>query len=67
MPSGVYRGEVTRVVNGAVYLTVPNLARGREFGPAEGLPGVVLAQGNHVLVGLLEGRPDDVAILRQLP
>jgi hypothetical protein len=67
MPSGVFRGQITRIVGSAVYLTVPKLAPGREFGPAEGLPGVVLAQGSRVLVGLLDGRPDDVAILRQLP
>jgi hypothetical protein len=76
---GIYRGTVTRTAGAQlVYLTVPSLSPGREYGPVEtltvphGVPdtggsGRTLTAGDRVVVGLLDGRPDDVVILRLLP
>jgi microcystin-dependent protein len=65
--AGVYRGRITRVTDGRVWVEVPRLVRYAELGP---LPVVVdagagrdLATGDGVLLGLVEGRPDDLIVL----
>lgn len=67
MGSGLYIGRVTNVADGRIFLAVTDLHRGRVYGPVEGLVDVALMVGDRVLVGLVGGRPDDVAIVRQLP
>ncbi len=63
---GVWRGKVTRLSGGRPLVEVPRLAPGYEFGPLEALPGVILAAGDRVLVGLVEGRLDDLVLVRRL-
>lgn len=76
-PTGAYRATVTRVAGSTVFVEVPRLARGFEFGPLEvyDLTGTVAAGDGHthapapyvagdaVLVLSLEGRPDDLVVL----
>lgn len=52
-PSGIWRGEITRVEGQSVYLMIPRLGGRREYGPVEiaefpGSPGLVTADtGGH--------------------
>lgn len=83
-PAGVWRGRVTRVVDGLVYVTVPRLSPGRQYGPAIVAQGpwsvhtgtanghthpplIPLAPGDRVLVGFIEGNPDDLVVLARVP
>jgi hypothetical protein len=61
------RAEVTRIKDGHPFIVIPRLTGELEYGPLEALEGVVLAQGDRVLIGFLEGRADDPAIIRRLP
>ncbi|KWW97393.1 hypothetical protein LI90_4365 (plasmid) [Carbonactinospora thermoautotrophica] len=67
--AGVWVGTVTRVEGGALYVEVPRLAPGLEFGPclAVEVPGVAWAAGDRCLVACLEGRVDDLAVIGRLP
>lgn len=63
--AGVYVGTVTRVdAAGGVYVDVPRLTAGLEYGPCVALAaGGPYTPGARVLVAALEGRRDDVAVL----
>lgn len=62
--AGVWRGRVTRVVDGYPYVELPRLAAGYEYGPLEALVSVSsVAVGDRVLVAFVEGRADDPVIV----
>lgn len=64
MAAGVWRGTVSRVTDGQVWLTVPRLVARGEIGPVvSAVDPANLDAGVRVIVGLVEGRPDDLAIL----
>jgi hypothetical protein len=60
-------GTVTRVAAGYLYVRVPDLDPGREFGPLEPLAGVTIGTGQRVLVAQLGQQPGTLAVVRQLP
>jgi len=62
--AGVWRGTVSRITGGQVWLTVPRLIARGEVGPViSAVDPANLEAGVRVIVGLVEGRPDDLAIL----
>ena len=67
MADGVWRGRITRITNGRVWAEVPRLIRHAELGPLPVLvdagAGRELAVGDGILVGPVEGRPDDLIVL----
>ena len=66
--AGVWRGKVTRVAPGAVYVQIPRFARSKEFGPIEALETATpLAAEDRVLCAFIEGNPDLPVVLGRLP
>lgn len=66
--TGLWHATVVRVeAGGYVHVQCPRLGGARTYGPLEGLQGVTLAAGDRLLVGLVEGDPNDLAIVRRLP
>lgn len=67
--SGVWRGTVTRTTApdgyGNVYVVVARLTGTTEHGPLEPLYNTPLLPGTAVLVGLLEGDPNRLVLLRR--
>jgi hypothetical protein len=60
----VWRGVVTRVTTAGVWVLVPRLSGGIEFGPCTAVGGpTAYATDDQVLVTGVEGRRDDLAVL----
>lgn len=60
----VWRGVVTRVTPAGVWVTVPKLSLGTEFGPCPSIGGgASYSEGDKVALGTLEGRRDDLVVL----
>lgn len=62
----INRGTITRIDSGNVYVEVPALGIGMEFGPVEflGFPDYVV--GDRVLTAIVSGIADDVVVLGRL-
>lgn len=65
--AGVHQGVITRVDGGDVYLEIPRLSPGLEYGPvlACEVP-TPWAAGQQVLCAFLEGRRDEPAVVCRL-
>jgi hypothetical protein len=67
MASDIFRATVTRSETEGVYVTVPGMDLGGEYGPCDPLPTVIHAPGDRVLVGTLADLSGQVVILRTMP
>jgi Collagen triple helix repeat (20 copies)/Phage Tail Collar Domain len=61
----LYRGRVSTINTEGIFVEVPRLAVGMEFGPIEG-PHFQLSVGDYVLVGQVEEAEEDVVIVAPL-
>lgn len=65
--AGVHQGRVTRVDGGEVYVELPRVAAGLEFGPCLTCEvATPFEAGDAVLVAFVEGRTDDPAVVCRL-
>lgn len=65
----VYRGQITRITTAGVFVIVPKLGAGVEYGPCSrlvGSGGTFYQQGTQVLVATINGVPDDLVVLGPL-
>lgn len=65
MSAALWRGTVSRITGGYVYVTIPRLSGKDEHGPLEPLYGVTVAVGTPVLVGLVEDDPNRAVLIRR--
>lgn len=61
----IFRATVTRIISGNVYVEVPTLGVGREFGPVLG-DNINYAPGQAVIVGRIDEVPEDLVLLGSL-
>lgn len=61
----IYRGTVTHVTAEGVYVEVPRLGRGMEFGPCE-VPQHTLVPGDRVVVAQVEDVLEDLVVLSKI-
>lgn len=60
----LHRGRVTKVTNNGVFVTVPELGIGMEFGPCE--TGCYVEVGDSVLVTQVSGVKEDIVVVVRL-
>lgn len=62
MAKTLYRAKITRITNAGLWVEVPKLGIGVEFGPCE-MPAYEVKEDDKVLVGQVEGVTEDLVVI----